>query len=65
MIQNFQSEIQMTRPPQPPRRPFFGIRLSPLVVIMAIILLVGLGLLICFITDPSFFSRWRPNGFGG
>lgn len=55
----------MARTPKPPRRPFFGIRLSPVGIITVVLLLVALCLLICFLTDLTFFPKWRPNGFWG
>ena len=54
----------MPKPPKPPRRPIFGVRLSPAIIIAAILFFMLLGLLICFMTDPNFMPRWRPNGIG-
>ena len=52
------------KPPKPPRRPFFGVQLSPVVILAAVLFFALLGLLICFVTDPSFMPRWRPDGIG-
>ena len=44
----------------PPKPPFFGIRIHPAVAVMAVLLLVAVGLLIAFASNPNFLPQVNP-----
>ena len=58
-------------PRRPPRPPIFGIRIHPVVMLLLILALVGVGLLIAFASNPNFlptfnpFSSMNPSPLGG
>ena len=45
---------------RPPKPPIFGIRLHPLAVVGILLLLVAVGLLIAFASNPNFLPGLNP-----
>jgi len=50
----------MRPPPKPPKRPFFGIKIHPVVAMIFFLLLVGVGILIAFASNPNFLPAYNP-----
>ena len=51
------------RPPfrrPPPKPPFFGIRIHPVVVVILFLVLVAVGMLIAFASNPNFLPSYNP-----
>ena len=45
---------------RPPKPPLFGIRIHPVAAVAMILLLVALGLLIAFVSNPNFMPSINP-----
>jgi len=45
---------------RPPKPPVFGIKIHPLVAMGVLLLLVAVGFLIAFASDPNFLPAWNP-----
>ena len=45
---------------RPPKPPVFGIRIHPLAAVIILVLLVAVGLLIAFASNPNFLPTFNP-----
>ena len=45
---------------RPPKPPMFGIRIHPVAGVVILLLLVVLGLLVAFMTNPNFLPAFNP-----
>ena len=59
MMNEKEETKQLLRRP-PPRPPLFGMRIHPVVGIVAVLLLVAVGLLIAFASNPNFLPQVNP-----
>ena len=44
----------------PPKQPFFGIKIHPVVMLLFLLALIGIGMLIAFASNPNFLPAYNP-----